>query len=159
MRPDETTYKVAGLQIKVKERKYKDKPNAVDGSMPGIAPKKASVKAAEYARGVKMNWSYKHNPNSADDALKVRYPGKAIARIGDYQGNIKMHKYNDKRLHPDSKFAHDFRDNVKEERTFLMNVKLFWAKLFRKSETQPEHLKENIRKPRYDKGESGMWND
>ena len=159
LRPDETTYKVAGLQIKVKERKYKDKPNAVDGSMPGIAPKKASVKAAEYARGVKMNWSYKHNPNSADDALKVRYPGKAIARIGDYQGNIKMHKYNDKRLHPDSKFAHDFRDNVKEERTFLMNVKLFWAKLFRKSETQPEHLKENIRKPRYDKGESGMWND
>ena len=159
MRPDETTYKVAGLQIKVKERKYKDKPNAADGSMPGIAPKKASVKAAEYARGVKMNWSYKHNPNSADDALKVRYSGKAMARIVDYQGNMKMHKYNDKRFHPDSKFAHGFQDNVKEERTFLMNVKLFWAKLFRKTETQPDHLKDKIRKPRYDKGESGMWND
>ena len=159
LRPDETTYKVAGLQIKVKERKYKDKPNAADGSMPGIAPKKASVKAAEYARGVKMNWSYKHNPNSADDALKVRYSGKAMARIVDYQGNMKMHKYNDKRFHPDSKFAHGFQDNVKEERTFLMNVKLFWAKLFRKTETQPDHLKDKIRKPRYDKGESGMWND
>ena len=159
LRPDETTYKVAGFQIKVKERKYKDNPNAADGSLPGIAPKKASVKASEYARGVKIYWSYKHNPNSADDALKARYPGKAIARLGDYQGNIKMHKYNDRRLHPDSKFAHGFRDNVKEERTFLTNVKLLWAKLFRKSETQPDHLKEKIRKPRYDKGELGMWNN
>ena len=121
LRPDETTYKVDGLQVKVKAREYKD------------------------------------NPNSADDALKGFYPGKAIARLGDYQGNIKMHKYKDSRLHPDSKFAHGFRDNVKEERTFLMNAKLFWSKLFKKSETQPDHLKEKIRKPRYDKGEEGMW--
>ncbi len=68
-----------------------------------------------------------------------------------------MHKYKDSRLHPDSKFAHSFHDNVKEERTFLINVKLFWSKVFRKSETQPEHLKEKIRRPRYDKGEEGMW--
>jgi hypothetical protein len=194
-RPDETIFKVAGLQVKVRERHYKEKPKAADGSLPGIAPQKSSVKASEYARGVKVYWSYKHNPNSsdqaldsrkptraaeragefsgrtkiikeyrhnpnsADDALKVYYPGKAIARLGDYQGNIKMHKYTDKRLHPDSKFAHGFRDNVKEERTFLMNVKLIWAKLFRKSENQPDHLKEKTRRPRYDKGEQGMWNE
>ncbi len=156
-RPDETTYAVTGLQVKVKERDYKDKPKAADGSLKGIAPYKSSVKASEYARGVKKYWENKHNPNSADDALKVFYPGKAIAQFGDYQGNTKMHKYKDNRLHPDSKFAHSFRDNVKEERTFLMNVKLFWSKVFRKSETQPEHLKEKIRKPRYDKGEEGMW--
>ncbi|MBK5280051.1 MAG: hypothetical protein JJE09_14420 [Bacteroidia bacterium] len=83
--------------------------------------------------------------------------GKATARIRDYQGNLKMHKYNDSRLHPDSKFAHSFHDNVKEERTFLINVKLFWSKVFKKSDTQPEHLKEKVRKPRYDKGEEGMW--
>ncbi len=193
LRPDETTYKVAGLQVKVKERAYKEKPNAHEDALPGIAPKKSSVKAAEYARGVKVYWNYKHNPNSsdlaidgrapsqgakragefsgrtkvikeyrhnpnsADEALKVYYPGKAIARLGDYQGNIKMHKYNDKRLHPDAKFAHGFRDNVKEERTFLMNVKLIWSKLFKKNDTQPDNLKEKIRKPRYDKGEQGMW--
>jgi hypothetical protein len=156
-RPDETTYAVTGLQVKAKERDYKDKPKAADGSLKGIAPYKSSVKASEYARGVKKYWENKHNPNSADDALKVFYPGKAIAQFGDYQGNTKMHKYKDNRLHPDSKFAHSFRDNVKEERTFLMNVKLFWSKVFRKSETQPEHLKEKIRKPRYDKGEEGMW--
>ena len=157
LRPDETTYKVDGLQVKVKQRSYKDKPVAAEGSLPGIAPKKSSVKASEYARGMKVYNSYKHNPNSADEALKVFYPAKAIARLGDYQGNIKMHKYNDSRLHPDSKFAHGFRDNVKEERTFLMNMKLLWSKLFKKSETQPDHLKEKIRKPRYDKGEQGMW--
>ncbi len=52
-------------------------------------------------------------------------------------------------------FAHSFRDNVKEERTLLMNVKLMWAKLFRKNETQPENLKERITKPKYDKREKG----
>ena len=156
-RPDETTFVVTGLQVKVKERDYKEKPKAVDGSLRGIAPYKSSVKASEYASGVKKYWDNKHNPNSADDAIKVFYPGKAIAQFGDYQGNVKMHKYKDSRLHPDSKFAHSFRDNVKEERTFLINMKLFWSKVFRKSETQPEHLKEKIRKPRYDKGEEGMW--
>ena len=195
LRPDETTYKVDGLQIKVKQRDYKDKPVAAKGSLPGISPKKSTVKASEYARGVKVYWNYKHNknsadlaldgraptraaeragefsgrtkqtkeyrhnPNSADDALKVFYPAKAIARLDDYQGNVKMRKFNNKNLHPDAKFAHGFRDNVKEERTFLMNVKLFWAKLFKKSDTQPDHLKEKIRKPRYDKGELGMCND
>ena len=95
----------------------------------------------------------------AAEALKVLYPARAIARLGDFQGNVKMHKYNDSRLHPDSKFAHGFRDNVKEERTLLMNMKLMWAKLFRKSETQPDNLKEKITKPKYDKREKGLWND
>lgn len=156
-RPDKSAYEVAGLQVKVKQGQYKDKPNAAKGSLPGVAPTKASVKASEYARGVKLQWSYKHNPNSASEALKGRAPDRAYAKIGNYQGNIKMHKYNDHRLHPDAQFAHSFRDNVKEERTILMNFKLFWAKLFRKSETQPDHLKEKLRRPRYDKGEKGLW--
>lgn len=193
--PDKTTFKVAGLQIKNKRGSYKEKPYAADGSMKGIGPKQGTVKASEYARGVRVMWNqkhnprsaelaldgrspsrrwekgvehsgsikarypYRHNPNSADDALKVTYLGKAYARIGAYQGNTKMKKYNDHRLHPDAKFAHSHQDNVKEERTLLTNVKLFWSKLFKKSETQPEHLKAKDRRPRYDKREIGLWYD
>ncbi len=156
-RPDKTTYEVAGLQVRVREGDYKNKPNAAKGSLPGVAPSRSSVKASEYARGVKMNWSYKHNPVSADEALKGRAPGRAYAKVGDYQGNVKMKKFNDGKLHPDSKFAHGFRDNVKGERTILMNFKLMWAKLFKKSDTQPDHLKEKERRPRYDKREKGLW--
>ncbi len=158
-RPDETTYRVSGLQIKVLEHNYKKKPNASPDAMPGIAPTRSSVKASEYARSMKQYWHYKQNPNSADGALKGIAPGKAMARIGDYQGNVKMHKYTGSRLHPDAQFAHGYRDNVKEERTVMMNVKLLWGKLFRKSETQPENLKEKIRRPRYDKKEKGLWNE
>lgn len=157
--PDETTFKVGGLQVKVKEKDYERKPNAARGALPGIAPKGPSLKAAEYARTMKRTWDYKHNPNSADEALDVREPGKANARIGDFQGNIKMSKPHGARLHPDAKFAHGKDDNVKEERTLLTNFKLFWAKLFKKSENQPEHLKEKIRRPRYDKREQGLWYD
>ncbi len=101
-RPDGTTYLVAGLQVKVREKNYKTKPNAAKSALPGIAPTRTTVKASEYSRSIKQYWDYKHSPNGSREALKVRAPGKAYARIGDYQGNIKMHKYSDKRLHPDA---------------------------------------------------------
>lgn len=158
-RPDETTFRVAGLQVKVKEKNYAKKPNAAKGSMPGISPTRSTVKASEYARGMKQYWDYKRNPNSDKEALKVREPSRANARIGDYQGNVKMHKWGGGRMHPDASYAHGYRDNVKEERTFFMNVKLTWAKLFRKSENQPQNLKDKPQRPRYDKREKGLWND
>ncbi|NOT75606.1 MAG: hypothetical protein HOP08_11800 [Cyclobacteriaceae bacterium] len=158
-RPDKTSYMVTGLQIKVRQGDYQKKPNAAKNSLPGIAPSKATVKASEYSKSMKQYWDYKHNPSSSKESLKVRAPGKAFARISDYQGNVKMHKYSGSRLHPDAQFAHGYEDNVKGERTLLMNVKLMWGKLFRKNETQPENLKEKLQKPRYDKREKGMWND
>ena len=158
-KPDKSVYQVAGLQVKVREGNYKDKPNAAKGSLPGIAPSGGSVKASEYRGNLKLYWSYKHNPSSADEAQKALYFGKAYARIANYQGNVKMHKYNDKRLHPDAQFAHSFHDNVKGEKTVLMDLKLLWSNVFRKSDTQPENLKEKSERPRYDKGEKGLWAD
>ncbi len=157
--PTETTFAVGNLQVLVKQGKYTRNPRASKYALPGVAPTGASVKASEYARSMKQYWHYKHNPNSASGALKVVDRGKAMARVHDYQGNVKMHKYSDSRLHPDAQFAHGYRDNVKGERTVVMSVKLLWGKLFRKSETQPENLKEKIRRPRYDKKEKGLWNE
>lgn len=155
--PDQTTFRVGGLQVKVKEKNYGKKPYGAPGALPGIAPKGPSLKAVEYARSMKRTWDYKHNPNSHAEALDVREAGKANARIGDFQGNIKMSKPSGARLHPDATFVHGKDDNVKEERTILTNFKLFWAKLFKKNDNQPDHLKEKIRRPRYDKREQGMW--
>jgi hypothetical protein len=107
-------------------------------------------------------YHYQSNPSSADNALKVREPGKAFAKATDYQGNIKMQKFSFLKhpdYHPDASFVKINKNNVKEERNLLTNVRLFWAKLFRKNETQPEHLKEKVRKPRYDRREVGLWND
>jgi hypothetical protein len=127
----------------------------------GVKPTASSVKAGGYARGVKRDWDYIKNPSSAREAQRVREPGKAFARSTDYQGNIKMKKFelfNKKReLHPDAKFVKLNKNNVAEEKDMLTNFKLWWARLFKKSETQPDHLKEKERKPRYDKGESGLW--
>ncbi len=127
-----------------KESMKKRHPNATTYSVAGL-----HVKVREHPSG--------KNPNSNDDALKGRSPGKAAAQIRDFQGNVKMKKYSGSRLHPDAQFAHGFRDNVKEERTLLMNVKLMWGKLFRKNETQPENLKVRTTKPGYDKREKGLW--
>jgi len=163
LKPSKNTYQAGELQVRVKEKKYGKKPNGADGSLPGIKPTKSSVKASEYARSVRRTWDYIHNPSSADEALKTREPGKAFARAEDYQGNIKMHKFNlfekNRSLHPDTKFIKTNKNNVDGERDVLTNFKLWWARLFKKEETQPDHLKYKGKKPRYDKGEEGMWNE
>ncbi|HKZ38258.1 MAG TPA: hypothetical protein VJ184_11445, partial [Chryseolinea sp.] len=104
---------------------------------------------------------YIRNPSSAEEALKTREPGKAFARITAYQGNIKMQKFKlfekNRDQHPDTKFIKTNKNNVAQEKDMLTNFKLWWARLFKKEDTQPDHLKEKGHKPRYDKGEAGMW--
>lgn len=156
--PKEGTVKASKYGGNVKlARNYKHNPKSHKDALDGIPPTSASVKASEYSSSMKQYWKYKHSPLGSDAALKVRAPNKAYARIGDYQGNIKMRKYNDHRLHPDAQFAHKKRGNVKEDRTIMMDVKLLWSKLFKKSETQPVSVKEKPLRPRYDKSEKGLW--
>ena len=160
-RPDKTTYLVDGLQRKVKQQDYKKRPNAAENAMRGIGPGSGSIKASEYTKAMRQTWNYKHNPNAADEALDTHEPGKAFARATDYQGNIKMRKviFGKKGLHPDAQFVKINKNNTDAERDVLTNFKLWWAKLFKKSDTQPDHLKEKYRKPRYDKREDGLWYD
>lgn len=163
LRPSKSTYQAGELQVKAKQAEYGRKPHAAEGSLPGIKPSRSSVKASEYARSVRRTWDYIHNPSSADEAQKTREPGKAFARVSAYQGNIKMHKFTlfeqNRNSHPDTKFIKINKNNVDEERDAVTNFKLWWARLFRKQETQPDGLKYKGRKPRYDKGEAGMWNE
>ncbi|MBL7857300.1 MAG: hypothetical protein JNM57_06395 [Cyclobacteriaceae bacterium] len=162
LKPNKSTYQVGELQVKIKQKETGTKPHAADGSLPGIKPTKSSVKASEYAKGVKRTWNYVHNPSSAEEALRVREPGKAFARATDYQGNIKMRKYDlfgKPNLHPDAQFVKTNKNNVAEEKDMLTNFKLWWARLFKKNETLPDHLKDKGHKPRYDKGEQGLWYD
>jgi len=160
-KPSRSDAQAGELQVRIKQKEYGRKPHAAEGSMAGIKPSKSSVKANEYARSVKRNWDYIRNPSSADEALKTREPGKAFARVSAYQGNIKMQKYTffekNRAQHPDTKFIKPNKNNVDEERDALTNFKLWWARLFKNQETQPENLKYKGRKPRYDKGEQGLW--
>ncbi len=137
---------------------YKHNPRSNDDALKSIKPTNSFVKGNAYAGGLKMK-KYVHNPNSNKNALNVQAPGRAVARIRDYQGNLKMNKPLGKNLLPDAQFAHGFRDNVKQDRTLLMNIKLKWAKLFKKNAVQPDAVKEKVRKPRYDKKERDLWKD
>ncbi len=162
VKPMKNTYEADELQVKVKQKPTGKKPHAVEGSLPGIKPTKEAVKASEYARSVKRDWKYIRNPSSAKEALRVREPGKAFAKATDYQGNIKMSRFKlfeKSELHPDAKFVKTNKNNVAEERGFFTNIKLWWAKTFKKNDNQPDHLKEKGRRPRYDKGEQGLWYD
>ncbi len=162
-RPHKSTYQVAGLQVKVKERESGIKPGSPEGVLPTLKPSKSTIRASEYASGVKRDWDYIRNPSSSSEALRTREPGKAFGKSTDYQGNIKMQKFTlyekNRSLHPDAKFVRLNKNNVPEEKDLLTNFKLWWARLFKKQENQPDHLKEKGNKPRYDKGEIGLWYD
>jgi hypothetical protein len=163
IKPSRNAQRAEELTARVKQPEYGRKPHAAEGSMPGIKPSKNSVKASEYAGGVKRNWDYIHNPSSSPDALKTREPGKAYARAAAYQGNIRMAKFalfeKNRNLHPDTKFIKPNKNNVDSERDAVTNFKLWWSRLFKKEETQPDNVKYKGRKPRYDKGEQGLWYD
>jgi hypothetical protein len=160
-RPSVAVDQVYGLQIPVKTRRYVKNKNAAEDATPKLSPTKTTMAVGELQVKVKQ-YRYVRNGSSAEEALKVREPGKAFVRATDYQGNIKMKKYSlfDKRgLHPDAKFVKTNKNNVDGERDMLTNFKLWWSRLFRKEETQPDHLKDKGHKPRYDKGEAGLWYD
>jgi len=163
LKPTRATHQVGELQIRVKQPAHGKKKNAPEDALPGLTPTKETIKASQYAKGVRRTWRYIHNQSSAEEAMKVREPGKAFARATDYQGNIKMQKFRlfekNRALHPDAKFVKLNKNNVDGERDLLTNFKLWWARLFKKEETQPDHLKDKGHKPRYDKGEQGLWYD
>jgi len=90
--PYATVYMADRLQVAMKARKTGTKPKAVKGSMPGLAPTKATVKASEYSHSVKMYWSYKHNPSSADESQKTIAPTKSFIRASAYSGKTRLSK-------------------------------------------------------------------
>lgn len=159
-RPTSTTYAVDGLQVSVKTRKYVKHDKSAEEALRKLEPTETTNSTGGLQVRVKQK-NYIHNPSSADEALRVREPGKAFARATDYQGNIKMQKFKlfekNRQLHPDAQFVKTNKNNVPSEKDAVTNFKLWWARLFRKQETQPDHLKEKGKKPRYDKGEEGMW--
>jgi hypothetical protein len=143
-------------RMRLKEQ-YTQNPHSVDEAIKKQKPE-LNYKAGNFASGAKVVGKRRHNPNSVDDALDS-YHNQASARRIDYQGNVKMRKFVDRRQSPDAKFVHSGENNVKEDRTLFTNMKLLWAKLFQKSDSQPSNLKERSNKLRYDKGEKGLWAD
>jgi hypothetical protein len=143
-------------RIRIKEQ-YVQAPHSVDEALKKQKPE-LNYKAGRFASGAKVVGKRTHNPHSVDDALDV-YHSQASARRIDYQGNVKMRKFADRRQSPDAKFVKTGENNVKDDRTLFTNVKLLWAKLFQRSDSQPSNLKERSNKLRYDKGEKGLWAD
>jgi hypothetical protein len=158
-KPNKTTFLPEGLQVKIKEGSHAHNKLSAKNALDGKRPGKGSIRASEFEGKMKMYWSYKHNPSSAKLAQKTIAPGRAYAKINNYQGNVKMSKPHGSKFHPDAKFAHGHIDNVKRERTLLVNVKLLWSRIFKKNDTQTKAVKEKIRKPRYDKKEKELWKD
>jgi len=109
---------------------------------------------------MKVKKQYTQGPYSVDEAIKKEKIHQASARRVDYQGNVKMRKFFDRHGEsPDAKFINPGENNIKEDRTIITNVKLLWARLFQKSESQPANLKDKSNKLRYDKREKGLWAD
>lgn len=137
--------------------KYKRNPNASkEALLSKVSKSSTDQKAAKFQGRFKMTASYKKKPNAADGAMRGIGPSKAAISASNYQGNLKMKKgrFGDK--HPSFKF--DDKPNGTVEKT-KFSFKLLWSKLFKKSENQPKFLKEKPRRPRYDKGEEGLWNE
>jgi hypothetical protein len=91
-KPGKSVFMAAKLQTPVKAKDTDTKPNAVKGSLPGVGPTKATVKASEYANSLKVYWNYKHNPSSAENAQKTIAPSKYFTKASAYEGRMRLSK-------------------------------------------------------------------
>lgn len=149
------------LRLTTFGRSYIKNPNASALALKKLKPEKNTYDVAGI-RSRTRAYHYVRNPSSADGALKVREPGRAFARASSYQGNIRMKKFDvfgRRNLHPDSQFVKINKNNVKGEKDALTGLRLWWSRTFKKNDEQPGHLKEKPGRPRYDKGEQGLWYD
>lgn len=157
IRPLPSALAVAGIKSKMKQGNYQRRPKGVENALLGLGPGKNTVRASLFVGKTKMKREYVHNPKSAALALKVLSQPKSYAKMADFQGNLKMRKASYKNTHPDARFAHLKENNTKDERTFLTNIKLAWAKMFKKNEIQPAAAKPKEHPLRYDRKEKDLW--
>lgn len=137
--------------------RYVKNPSSAEGALRVRPVGKGTTQAMSYQGSVKRRFSYRKNPNSAEGALKGIGPSRAMVQASQYQGNIKMSRKRYKNRHPSYKFEDNSRTASNERKNF--SFKVLWSRLFKKQENQPVHLKQKERKPRFDKGEKGLWND
>ncbi|MEX2336248.1 MAG: hypothetical protein WD555_03150 [Fulvivirga sp.] len=157
--PDKDYFRGGAYQGNVKRSwTYKKNPNSADESLKVKPPAKALAEGMRFQGRIKVTTSYKKRPNSVEGALRGIGPSRAAVQASNFQGNLKMGKKRIEDRHPDFKYLSS-RSNGKAEKEKFFSFKIFWSKLFKKDENQPDNLKEKERKPRYDKGEEALWYD
>jgi hypothetical protein len=143
------------LTARVRQPKYKANPLASEESLKNKPASKATMQGGEY-RGFLRQPTYSKNPHAAKDALKGIAASKSAKQGAAYQGDLKLRKYDAGKKHP-SYYLSKKELNAKEEKEKTFKFRLWWAKLTNKTDEQPQHLKDNTRKPGYDKKEKGLW--
>lgn len=138
--------------------RYTKNPSSADDALKGIAPTRDSRRSGDFQGRTRLARRYTKKPHAADGSLKGIGPSRASIQASNYQGNLKMSRKYIKNRHPSFKYDNG-RNDSNEFKKGLFNLNLLWAKLFKKNENQPRHLKEKVRKPRFDKGEQGLWYD
>ncbi len=137
--------------------RYVRNPSSAEDALKVKPVGKGTTQAMSYQGSQKRRFSYRKNPNSADGALKGIGPSRAMVQASQFQGNVKMSRKRYENRHPSHKFEGNSRTASNQRKGF--SFKVLWSRLFKKQENQPDHLKEKERKPRFDKGEKGLWND
>jgi hypothetical protein len=143
------------LTARIKQPKYQANPKAAEESLKNLPASKATVQGGQY-RGTLRQPTYSKNPHAAKDALKGIAASKSAKQGANYQGDLKLRKYDTNKKHP-SYYLSKKELNAKEEKEKTFKFRLWWAKLTNKTDEQPSHLKDNSRKPGYDKKEKGLW--
>jgi len=119
------------------------------------APHKFQQKkvAENYSKYVHQHQGYWRAPTAR---AKSRYFKKLAREVHQYNGDIKRPRRG-KDMHPSVDYLVARKRNSYHKKEKYRKRRLWLSNIF-KSKDQPKHLKENTRKPRYDKKEAEIWN-
>ncbi len=87
-----------------------------------------------------------------------RYFASISKEIQGYHGELKI-KRSKKNMHPSIAYLEGKTKKSVEKKEKLRKRKIWWARNINKKGDQPRHLKDKIKKPKYDSRESKIWYD
>ncbi|MFA0962227.1 hypothetical protein AB9P05_10495 [Roseivirga sp. BDSF3-8] len=101
--------------------------------------------------------NYTGTVRARSEKQKDRYYKKLSGKMSTYTGDFKIKRRKYKDMHPSA--SHRYAKNItgQQNRERFRKFRLWWTGLWKKSE-QPDAVTEKERKPRYDRGESEIWN-
>ncbi|WKN42888.1 hypothetical protein [Tunicatimonas pelagia] len=106
-----------------------------------------------YSKYVHQHRGYWRGPTAQ---AKSRYFKKLARKVHQYNGDIKRPRRG-KDMHPSVDYLTARQKNSYQKKEKYRKRRIWLSQIF-KSKDQPKHLKENTRKPRYDKKEAEIWN-
>lgn len=100
--------------------------------------------------------NFEGEQQSISYADKMKYADKMAGKMANYTGGFKTQKRNNQ-MHPSASYVYGMRANSPSQKELIRKLNVIWVRV-NGNKVQPDAVKDNPEKLRFDKKEKDLWN-